>query len=339
MRFDNIAVLGLECVDAPNVITSAQIVKRLAPTFDRFGMRHNLLEEVAGIRERRYWDEKVMPSDAATLAADKVLKETGIDRKRIGVLVNSSVCRDYLEPSTACIVHGNLELSPECLNYDLGNACLAFLNSMEVVSTMLEKKDIDYAMIVDGESSRMVTEATVERLLKPASTMEQVRDQFAALTLGSGSVAMILGRADEHPECTHRYLGGVSLAATQHRNMCRGWIDWMETDTRALLEAGVELSGMTWNKAQKELGWVADELDELILHQVSQVHTAALIQALGLDHKKALLTFPEFGNVGPASVPMTLRKAVEKGRVKKGDRCALMGIGSGLNCTLAEVVW
>lgn len=339
MQFDNIAILGLECVDAPHVIPSSQIVERLAPTFDRFKMRHNLLEEVAGIRERRYWDEGVMPSDAATLAAEKVLASTGIDRRQIAVLMNSSVCRDYLEPSTACIVHGNLELSPECLNYDLGNACLAFLNSMELVSAMLEKGDIDYALIVDGESSRAITEATVERLLKPSATQEQVRDQFAALTLGSGSVAMILGRADENPGCMHRYLGGVNLAATQHRHMCRGQMNWMETDTRGLLKAGVELAGMTWPMAQKEMGWVAEELDELVLHQVSKVHTASLIQGLGLDHRKALLTFPEFGNVGPASVPMTLRKAIEKGRVKEGTRCALMGIGSGLNCTLAEVVW
>jgi 3-oxoacyl-[acyl-carrier-protein] synthase-3 len=339
MRFDNIAILGLECVDAPHVIPSSEIVRRLAPTFDRLGMRHNLLDEVAGIRERRYWDEGVKPSDAATLAAEKVIAAVEIERRQIGVLVNSSVCRDYLEPSTACIVHGNLELSPECLNYDLGNACLAFLNAMEMVSSMLEKGDIDYAMIVDGESSRTVIEATVDRLLKPEATVEQVRGQFAALTLGSGSVAMILGRADENSECTHRYLGGVNLAATRHRHMCRGQMDWMETDTRGLLEAGVELAGKTWAMAQQQMGWVADELDEIVLHQVSQVHTASLIQALGLDPRKALLTFPEFGNVGPASVPMTLRKAIMEGRVKDGDRCALMGIGSGLNCTYAEVVW
>ena len=339
MRFDNIAILGLEYVDAPNMVSSSEIADRLAPTFDRFEMRHDILEEVAGIRERRYWDEGVQPSDAATLAAEAVLATTGIDRSRIGVLVNSSVCRDFLEPSTACIVHGNLELAPTCLNYDLGNACLAFLNSMEMVSTMLEKGDIDYALIVDGESSRTVIEATVDRLLQPSSTPEQLRAQFAALTLGSGSVAMLLGRADEHPDCTHRYLGGVNLAATQHRKMCRGQMDWMETDTRGLLEAGVKLARMTWGKAQQKMKWVAEELDEIILHQVSQVHTASLIKALGLDPARALLTFPSLGNVGPASVPLTLRKAIELGRVKEGTRCALMGIGSGLNCTFAEVVW
>ena len=43
--------------------------------------------------------------------------------------------------------------------------------------------------------------------------------------------------------------------------------------------------------------------------------------------------------VPPAAVPMTLGLAVESGRVKEGDRCALMGIGSGLSCSMMEVVW
>jgi 3-oxoacyl-[acyl-carrier-protein] synthase-3 len=49
--------------------------------------------------------------------------------------------------------------------------------------------------------------------------------------------------------------------------------------------------------------------------------------------------FPELGNVGPASVPITLSKLEEMGRLTKGKRVALLGIGSGLNCSMAEVVW
>jgi 3-oxoacyl-[acyl-carrier-protein] synthase-3 len=43
--------------------------------------------------------------------------------------------------------------------------------------------------------------------------------------------------------------------------------------------------------------------------------------------------------VGPASVPITLCKARELGRLKPGARVGLLGIGSGLNCTMAEVRW
>ena len=49
--------------------------------------------------------------------------------------------------------------------------------------------------------------------------------------------------------------------------------------------------------------------------------------------------YPQHGNVGPAAVPMVLAKSEEAGRLRKGDRIALMGIGSGLNCAMAEVVW
>ena len=43
--------------------------------------------------------------------------------------------------------------------------------------------------------------------------------------------------------------------------------------------------------------------------------------------------------IGPASVPIVLSKLKEMGRLKKGQRIALLGIGSGLNCSMAEVVW
>ena len=75
------------------------------------------------------------------------------------------------------------------------------------------------------------------------------------------------------------------------------------------------------------------------MHQVSGSHTANLCQTLGLDTKKVLAIFPEFGNIGPASVPIVLSKAAESGRLQKGNRVALMGIGSGLNCSMAEVIW
>ncbi|MEP6633955.1 MAG: 3-oxoacyl-[acyl-carrier-protein] synthase III C-terminal domain-containing protein, partial [Luteimonas sp.] len=74
-------------------------------------------------------------------------------------------------------------------------------------------------------------------------------------------------------------------------------------------------------------------------HQISRVHTEVFTRTLGIDPKKVTTIFGEFGNIGPASVPIVLSKLKAMGRLKKGDRVALMGIGSGLNCSMAEVVW
>ena len=134
---------------------------------ERLGIRPGLIEEISGIKTRRFWNNGTQPSDAATLAAEKAIEEAGIDRNKIGVLINTSVCKDYLEPSTACLVHGNLGLGERCLNFDIGNACLAFLNGMDVAARMIERGEVEYALIVDGESSRPITEAIIELLLQP----------------------------------------------------------------------------------------------------------------------------------------------------------------------------
>jgi 3-oxoacyl-[acyl-carrier-protein] synthase-3 len=338
MKFSNVSILSVAHVDAPHRVTSAELCTRLAATMERHGMRPDLLESASGIVARRYWDPGVQPSQAATWAAEKALELAGIDRKLIGALISTSVCRDYIEPSVACLVHGNLGLSADCINFDLANACLGFMNGMQVIANMIERGQIDYGIVVDGEGARFVQDATIARLQDPNSTKDAFRDQFATLTLGSGAAAMILCRADLAGN-VRRFTGCVSRAATEYNQLCRGQNDQMYTDAKALLFAGLGLAQQTWAAAQDELGWNDDVLDEAVLHQVSGTHTRLLCQTLGINEEKSLAIYPEFGNIGPASVPIVLSKAIEAGRVVPGKRVALMGIGSGLNCTMAEVVW
>ena len=338
MQFENVVVCGLAHVDPPHRIPSSLFEERIAGTMKRLGLPPTMLRDVAGIEARRWWDEGFTPSQAATLAAEKVLGETGIDRARIGVVMNTSVCRDYIEPSTASLVHRNLGLPPNCLNFDLGNACLAFLNAMDLISLMIEAGQIDYGLVVDGEHSRFVQESTLDRIAQSTMDLETFRAQFATLTLGSGAVAMILTRASLAPE-GHPFKGSVNVAATQWAGLCRGQVDYMETDTRALLSEGVTLAARTYRLAQDKLAWSPGCLDHLVLHQVSAVHTRKLCLGLGLDPEKALLTFPELGNVGPAAVPITLSKLADSGAITRGQRVGLLGIGSGLNCAMAEIVW
>lgn len=338
MNFKNVVIQGVVSVDPPVRVSSREISQRLAPTLKRLGLRADLLEEVSGIVERRFWPKDTNPSDAATQAAEKVIAESGIDRSQIGVIINTSVCRDYLEPSTACIVHGNLGLGENCLNFDVGNACLAFMNGMDIAARMIEREEIAYALIVDGENSGPITEATIERLLDPAIEEKQFRAEFASLTLGSGAAAMLMARQELAPD-GHRYLGSVSRSATQFNKLCHGQMDRMVTDTRTLLTEGLKLAGKTFEVAKIAMGWVVSELDQFVIHQVSKVHTESLAGMLGLDLKKVHTIYHDMGNVGPASVPIVLSKLKELGKVRRGDRVALLGIGSGLNCSMAEIVW
>ncbi len=337
MRFSSVSVASVASVDAPHRVSSAELEGRLSPLLRRLGLAPGMIASLSGVQSRRYWDEGVQPSDAAAMAGAQALREAGVSPDRIGVLVSTSVCRDFVEPSVASVVHRALGLSPRCRNFDVGNACLGFLDGMELVAAMIERGSIDHGLVVDGEGSRYAVEKTIERL-NATGDARAFGEEFATLTLGSGGAAMVLSRSDLAPS-GHPFRGGVSLAGTEWNHLCRGQADRMVTDGQRLLTAGLELATRTFALAREELGWDPELLDEVVIHQVSRQHTDKFGQVLGIAPEKIHAIFPEFGNVGPASVPMALAKAAEFGRLRPGMRVALMGIGSGLNCAMAEVVW
>ena len=241
---------------------------------------------------------------AAAKAGEQALIGAGIDRQRVGLMIDSSVCRQHLEPSSAVAVHDMLGLPSNCLNFDLSNACLGFLNGMHVAGTMLEARQIDYALIVDGEDVRQILDTTIDKLNGPDAQIGDLFANFATLTLGGGSAAMVLGRHSENPG-SHLFKGGFFRAATQYNHLCIGSLDGMNTDTRGLLEAGNETAKLAWDHAgdMKE-GWY--DMAHYVMHQVSEVHTQAIIDTLGIESDRVARSFINYGNIGPAAIPVTL---------------------------------
>jgi 3-oxoacyl-[acyl-carrier-protein] synthase III len=326
------AIVSVAHVDAPEVIPSSRFDEILAETYERVGAQPGLLESLAGIRERRWWPEDYLFTDAAAAAGAKAIEASGVRVDEIGLLIDTSVCRDRLEPSSAVTVHDALDLPSWCLNFDLSNACLGFVNALQVAGNMIDAGQINYAVIVDGEGSRGLQETTLARLARPDATMADLFAEFASLTLGSGGAAAVIGRHSENPG-SHRVVGGISRADTSHHKLCVGSLDQMRTDTKSLLNAGLQVSKLGWGDAPDE--WL--DADRYIVHQISQVHTAMLCETLGIDPTKVPLTFPLLGNVGPASIPITL--SMESDSLDPGDQVLLLGIGSGLNASAMELIW
>lgn len=332
-RYTNTAMLSVSALEAPVIVPSDHFDDELSETLNRLRLRRGMLQRVAGIQERRWWPDGFSFVDAAAMAGAKALSEAGVDAREVGLLINTSVSRAYLEPSTAVAIHHSLELPPSALNFDIANACLGFVNGMQVAANMIDAGQIRYALVVAGESSRYAQEATIDRLRRPDATREDIREQFATLTLGSGAAAMVLAAADTHPQ-GHRLVGGVGRAATQHHKLCVGDNVRMRTDAKGLLDAGLDLAEAAWARAG---AWDWQNMDLYAMHQVSVAHTRGVVNRLGLDPRRVPETFPLLGNVGPASLPLTL--AHHGDSLSSGDRVLCMGIGSGLNTCALEIVW
>lgn len=335
IRHDNAALLAITKVEADDVVPSSRADEILDETFARLKMPKGLLERLAGVKERRAWAPGRHFSDGAVEAGLAAMEQAGVRPDEVGLLINASVTRDGYEPAVSVSVHHRLGLPPSALNFDVTNACLGFVNGLTIASSMIDSGAIDYAVVIAGEDPSPWHRETYERLQAPDVTREQVVREFATLTLGSGAAAAVVGRADRHPG-GHRIAGSVARSATEHHGLCIGGFDGMYTDATGLLKHGVGLLVDAWNDAHED-GWDWTDMDRYIAHQVSTSHTNKLLEDTGIIPERFPMTFPFWGNVAAAALPMTL--ALEAEQLRPGQRVLLLGVGSGLNSTYMEIDW
>jgi len=350
MRYRHVCVENFAYRLAPNVVTSEEIEDRLQPVYERLRLPAGRLELMTGIRERRFFDPGTKPGVVSAEVAAEAVERSSIEARLFGALIHGSVSRDQLEPATANAVHQAAGLPADCLVLDVSNACLGLLNGMLIVADMIEQGRILAGVVVGTETGRDLVEHTIESLLaNPNLTRNDVKREFASLTIGSGTAAVVL--CDRRLSNTgNRLLGGVFRCATEHNRLCAGGESGhvsasngerplMQTDSEALLHAGVELAVGTWAETKRTLGWSNADVGSVFTHQVGRAHRKLLLERLELDPAKDFPTVEFLGNTGAVALPMAAAIGVEKGHVQPGDNVALLGIGSGLNCLMLGLQW
>jgi len=341
-----IASLGVEL--PPNVVSSAELEERLTPLYDRLKLPKGRLELMTGIKERRFWDKGTLPSDIAISAGKKAIEKSGIPKEKIKALFHASVCRDFLEPATANVVHNGLGLFDDAMIFDISNACLGVLNGMVTIANMIELGQIEAGIVVSGEMGEKLVNGTVDELNRDTTlTRQSVKPAFASLTIGSAGVAVVLAKKELVTE-KHKLLGGVARCATKHNQLCKSSNDsgmgdgasvLMDTDSELLLHAGCDLAEETFPLFKDELKWENQNITRAFTHQVGTAHKKLLYEKIGLDIGMDFSTVEFLGNTGSAALPVTFAMGIEDGTVNKGDKLALLGIGSGLNSIMLGVEW
>lgn len=330
------------------MVTSAELESRLAPVYERLGLPEGRLELMSGIRERRFFPPGTLPGMISGQTVRRALEVSQLDPGRCGALIHGSVCRDQMEPATAAGVHHAAGLPRNAWVLDFSNACLGLLNGMIAIADMIELGRIQAGIVVGTEIGRPLVEGTVAKLLRdPNVTRKSIKLDFASLTIGSGSAAIVL--CDESLSRTgNRLLGGHWLADTSQHELCAGGIDsatsggtgpLMSTDSEALLHAGVNLAEETWELTRRELEWSNSTPDRIFTHQVGRAHRALLLERLGLPPDRDYPTVEFLGNTGAAALPTAVALGLQAGIVQSGDQLALLGIGSGLNSIMLGLDW
>src|SRR5436309_2538799 len=248
MRYQHVCIESLGYAIPDEIITSDDIERRLEPLYHRLKLPEGRLELMSGIRERRLWPRGTRPGDKSIESGRNAIAAAGIDPSDIGCLIHGSVCRDQLEPATACRVHDGLGFPENCLVYDVSNACLGLLNGILQVANLIELGQIPAGLVVGTEDSRALLESTIDELNRDQSlTRESVKPAFASLTIGSASAAFLLVH-EELSRTGNHLVAAAARAHTAHHELCAGGHEaspggesqiLMQTDSEQLLAEGL----------------------------------------------------------------------------------------------------
>lgn len=347
MRFEHVHIAAISHELPSEVLTTRAIEEKLVAKVRNFPLACGRLEATTGVRERRVWPRGVTLAEGAAKAGQKALLQANISPREIGALVYAGVCRDQFEPATACAIAHQLGIEGATAVYDVSNACLGVLTAMVDVANRIELGQIEAGLVVTNESARDIIDETIARLARehaPESAPPPPLTALATFTGGSAACAVLLSRRPSGA----RLLCATQRAAPAHHKLCTWGLrptgagiyeQILDTDARSVLREGLALGAATWRDFLAEIAWTPAMPDRVVTHQVGKVHQEEIFRVLELDPSKDFVTYPYLGNTGSAALPTTLSIAAEEGLLKRGDKVAMLGIGSGLSCLMMGVEW
>ena len=84
MQYQNVCLEAVSYCLPDETVSSEEIERRLEPLYRRLRLPEGRLELMSGIRERRFWEPGVLPSDKSIASGELAIAAAGIDRREIG---------------------------------------------------------------------------------------------------------------------------------------------------------------------------------------------------------------------------------------------------------------
>jgi 3-oxoacyl-(acyl-carrier-protein) synthase III len=288
----------------------------------RFGVPEAWLEENTGIVESRAVSDDCLPSDLAISAAREAIEHAGIDPAQIGLVVFCSIDKDFAEPSTAHVVQQAVGATGVC--FDVSSACHGFVHGLHIADAFIQLGQIDYALVVAGETPSKITHLIVD-YLKNTNSKDEFIKMIGGVTTGDSGGAAILGPGKGIKRM-------LMLSEGEHYNLCSYKIEngsikgqlIMNKLTFQGLKMHRDLWGQRDSRAARNTQWVVTHQTGRALHQRMQKMT-------GVDANHVVTTYPFLGNLVSSTIPVNLSLLKEREDFSGKQNILLMGSGSGLS--------
>jgi 3-oxoacyl-(acyl-carrier-protein) synthase III len=299
---------------------------------------HEWILAKTGIVERRLSAPGEAPSDMGVRAAQRCLLNAGVDKSEVDLIVVATATPDQSQPATACLLQEKLGVAEgQCPAFDVSSVCSGFVFALDVAQSMMlaSHTQFRHALVIGTDAFSKIMNWT---------------DRRTCIFFGDAAGAVLLSRTDDDrrihfrlgsdgrgSRCIEVPAGGSKIPVTpevldKHLNTFnmdgpKVWDFAMRTVPRAIQQL----------LAEHDLK--PRDLDLLVLHQSNLRMIENIMTALELSMEQTITTVETYGNTAAASIPLTLEKAYEAGRLKPGSRVMLCGFGGGLSWGAALVEW
>ena len=292
-----------------------------------------------GVNESYHSIQEQTASDLAFEAAKHLLEKVNIDKDSIGFLVFICSHPDYVGPATAFVLHKRLELSEDCVPFDVNLNCSAFVYGLYIVSSMLNSGNTKRGLILIGDTTtKVVSPFDTSRLLfgdaGAAILVEKKETVVTPINIGLKADGTRFG-AIISP-------GGGFRNPNPSHDM-EVWKDGIRRSDYNLYMNGMDVFSFTMTDVPKlirefmtEFNVTSNDIDALILHQANAFIIKHLVKKIGMTMDKVPISLDRYGNVSGVSIPLTLCDAYGymSGQTK---RLMFSGFGVGLSWGVATL--
>lgn len=302
--------------------------------------RHNThidLERLTGIHDRRVSDGADDSFTLATKAAVDSLVSSGSSAADLDVVLSCSITKfrngleQWLEPTMSLAVAEAIG-AKRAITFDVSNACAGMLTGVLILNNWIRRGAIKRGMVVSGEYISQLGRNAAAHVHNVMSR------ELASLTLGDAGAALILEQAPyDAPGIT---LTGFTTVA-EHSRLCLAYPAKDEpgarmfTQSRALQKAAIADTPLLLGDALDLAGISIEDIDHVIPHQTSaraiRKGMTEVTSALGGSPRNpAVVTVDRYGNTASTTHTVALLEEIDAGRIRAGDRVALIALASGL---------
>ncbi|WP_202125947.1 3-oxoacyl-ACP synthase III family protein [Actinomadura physcomitrii] len=320
--------------------TGSYLPERCVPSTEvarSLGLADGWVRERTGIRTRHLAAPGQAASDLAAAAARDALDAAGLRPADLGLIVLGTSTPDELGPSTACRVQALLGARGAAA-FDVAAACAGFVFGLQAALGWLaaQRGAAPYALVIGVE--------VYSRFLDPA-------DRGTAALFGDGAAAAVVG-----PVPAPYGIGPVTLGSDGTRAgdvLIPAGGSRLPASPRTLADLGhtIRMDGRAVRgfiaetlprlvaEACADAGIKPADLALVVPHQPNPRLVASLAGRAGLDPAQLVIAGEDVGNIGAASLPYALDRAVRDGRIAGGDLVLLAGFGAGLTWGRTLITW